>query len=148
MMTDNEQQKIAKLQQILDEHGINGKVTICASGPRVTRYEICHAPKIKMKKLRKVKDYIQMELQSLPSRILTPIPGRAEAGIEVPNSNPEAVALQEILDSEQWKNSTVAILLPSAKIRLVNQLSSTLTALRISCLPEPMEQEKVPVSIP
>ena len=50
MMTDNEQQKIAKLQQILDEHGINGKVTTCTSGPRVARYEICHAPKIKMKK--------------------------------------------------------------------------------------------------
>ena len=115
MMTDNEQQKIAKLQQILDEHGINGKVTICASGPRVTRYEITHAPKIKMKKLRKVKDYIQMELQSLPIRILTPIPGRAEAGIEVPNSNPESVALQEILDSGQWQNSTVAIPLAIGK---------------------------------
>ena len=109
MMTENEQQKIAKLQQILDEHGINGKVTICASGPRVTRYEITHAPKIKMKKLRKVKDYIQMELQSLPIRILTPIPGRAEAGIEVPNRYPEIVALQEILDSEQWLNTSAAV---------------------------------------
>ena len=115
MMTDNEQQKIAKLQQILDEHGINGKVAACTPGPRVTRYEITHAPKIKMKKLRKVKDYIQMELQSLPIRILTPIPGRAEAGIEVPNRYPEIVALQEILDSGQWQNSTVAIPLAIGK---------------------------------
>ena len=115
MMTDNEQQKIAKLQQILDEHGINGKVTTCTSGPRMTRYEICHAPKIKMKKLRKIKDHIQMKLQSLPIRILTPIPGRAEAGIEVPNRYPEIVALQEILDSEQWQNSTVSIPLAIGK---------------------------------
>ena len=114
-MTENEQQKIAELQQILDKHSINGKVAACTPGPRVTRYEICHAPKIKMKKLRKVKDYIQMELQSLPIRILTPIPGRAEAGIEVPNRYPEIVALQEILDSEQWRNSTVAIPLAIGK---------------------------------
>jgi S-DNA-T family DNA segregation ATPase FtsK/SpoIIIE len=109
MMTDNKQQKIAKLQQILDKHGINGKVAACTPSPRVTRYEITHAPKIKMKKLRKVKDYIQMELQSLPIRILTPIPGRAEAGIEVPNRYPEIVALQEILDSEQWLNTSAAV---------------------------------------
>ncbi|MBE6356579.1 MAG: DNA translocase FtsK [Lentisphaerae bacterium] len=98
-----------KLQQFFDARGINAKVVATVSGPRITRYEIEPGIGVSPERIKDLQDEIQMVLQASSIRILAPIPGRAEVGIEVPNENPETVTLKGILYSEQWQNSTAVI---------------------------------------
>ena len=104
-----------KLQQFFDARGIDAKVVAKVSGPRITRYEIEPGIGVSPKKIKKLKDELQMELQALSIRILAPIPGRAEVGIEIPNKNPQTVMLNDIFESEEWKNSYAVIPLAVGK---------------------------------
>lgn len=98
-----------KLQQFFDARCIDAKVVAKVPGPRITRYEIETGIGVSPERIKDLQDEIQMILQASSIRILAPIPGRAEVGIEVPNENPETVTLKGILYSEQWQNSTAVI---------------------------------------
>ena len=75
-------------------------------GPTVTLYEIVPAPGVRISKIRNLEDDIALSLAALGIRIIAPIPGRGTIGIEVPNSNPEMVAMKHILSSKAFKEST------------------------------------------
>ena len=81
-------QSLVKLQQFFDARGIDAKVVAKVSGPRITRYEIEPGIGVSPERIKDLQDEIQMVLQASSIRILAPIPGRAEVGIEVPNENP------------------------------------------------------------
>ena len=105
----NKTDTVLELQRFFDDHGIDAEVVSKVSGPRITRYEIEPGIGVSPERIKDLQDEIQMVLQASSIRILVPIPGRAEIGIEVPNENPETVTLKGILYSEQWQNSTAVI---------------------------------------
>lgn len=78
-------------------------------GPTVTLYEIVPAPGVKISKIKNLEDDIALSLSALGIRIIAPIPGKGTIGIEVPNKNKQIVSLRELLHSEKFTNSKMAL---------------------------------------
>jgi S-DNA-T family DNA segregation ATPase FtsK/SpoIIIE len=74
-------------------------------GPTVTLYEIIPAPGVRISKIKNLEDDIALSLAALGIRIIAPIPGKGTIGIEVPNQNPETVAMKSVLSSEKFVKS-------------------------------------------
>ncbi|MFZ1703626.1 MAG: DNA translocase FtsK [Saprospiraceae bacterium] len=78
-------------------------------GPTVTLYEIIPAPGVKISKIKNLEDDIALSLAALGIRIIAPIPGKGTIGIEVPNKNKQIVSLKEVLMSEKFTQSKMAL---------------------------------------
>lgn len=95
-----------KLQKTLASFGVDAKVTNITKGPTVTRYELSPNTGVKVSKIVNLSDDIALNLAAKSIRIEAPIPGKAAVGIEVPNPEPEAVFLREVIESKEFKNSS------------------------------------------
>ncbi len=105
--TDNGQklrETALRLQQTLHTFGVNVTVTDISQGPAVTRYELQPEVGVKVSKIVNLADDIKLNLAATDIRIEAPIPGKAAVGIEVPNSENSAVALRDLLESEEFQN--------------------------------------------
>ncbi|GIV10771.1 MAG: DNA translocase FtsK [Fimbriimonadales bacterium] len=101
-------EKIAKLEETLQDFGIEANVAEVAHGPTVTRYEIQLAPGIKVNRVVNLADNLAMSLAAIAVRVEAPIPGKSAIGVEVPNDQPQIVALREVMeDSEFWNASSL-----------------------------------------
>lgn len=78
-------------------------------GPTVTLYEIVPAPGVKISKIKNLEDDIALSLAALGIRIIAPIPGKGTIGIEVPNKKKQIVSLKEVLTSEKFQNTKMAL---------------------------------------
>ena len=95
-----------KLEEILSNFGVDAKVTQVTKGPSVTRFELQPSPGVKVSKIVNLSDDIALGLAASGIRIEAPIPGKAAVGIEVPNGKQTPVFLREVLDNEDFINST------------------------------------------
>lgn len=98
-----------KLQTTLQNFGVNVTVTNVSCGPSVTRYELQPEMGVKVSKIVGLADDIKLNLAAADIRIEAPIPGKAAVGIEVPNKENSAVMLRDLLESQEFKNSTSRI---------------------------------------
>lgn len=94
-----------KLQQTLQNFGVNVTVTNVSCGPSVTRYELQPEMGVKVSKIVGLSDDIKLNLAAADIRIEAPIPGKAAVGIEVPNKENSAVMLRDLLETAEFKNS-------------------------------------------
>ncbi|MBD3636472.1 MAG: DNA translocase FtsK 4TM domain-containing protein [Crocinitomicaceae bacterium] len=78
-------------------------------GPTVTLYEIVPAPGVRVSKVKNLSDDIALSLAANGIRIIAPIPGKGTIGIEVPNSNPQIVAMRTLIASEKFQNTDMAL---------------------------------------
>lgn len=78
-------------------------------GPTVTLYEIVPAPGVRISKIKNLEDDIALSLAALGIRIIAPIPGKGTIGIEVPNSNPNVVAMRSLIASDKFQNSDMEL---------------------------------------
>jgi DNA segregation ATPase FtsK/SpoIIIE, S-DNA-T family len=76
-------------------------------GPTVTLYEIVPAAGVRISKIKNLEDDIALSLSALGIRIIAPMPGKGTIGIEVPNQNPEVVAMKTLLGSEKFTNASM-----------------------------------------
>ena len=97
------------LEQTLKNFGVNVKVTDISCGPAVTRYELQPEIGVKVSKIVNLADDIKMYLAAEDIRIEAPIPGKAAVGIEVPNKEKSAVAFRDLVESQEFKNSSSKI---------------------------------------
>lgn len=104
MEEDSEWIKTASgiIDSTLEEFEIRGKVVNAIKGPAVTQYEIKLEPGVNVKVIGKIADTFQMNLSATNIRIQMPIPGKPFVGIEVPNKNPEVVALGDLIHNEKY----------------------------------------------
>ena len=93
-----------KLQQTLQTFGVKVTITDISQGPSVTRYEMQPEQGVKVSKIVGLTDDIKLNLAATDIRIEAPIPGKAAVGIEVPNKENSAVALRDLLESQEFKN--------------------------------------------
>ena len=98
-----------KLQQTLQNFGVQVTVTNVSCGPAVTRYELQPEMGVKVSKIVGLADDIKLNLAAADIRIEAPIPGKAAVGIEVPNKENSAVMLRDLLESPEFKNSSSKI---------------------------------------
>jgi S-DNA-T family DNA segregation ATPase FtsK/SpoIIIE len=89
-----------ELQQTLNQHGVDARLTRIVPGPTVTRYEVELEPGVKVSRVTGLATDIAYAMASADVRILAPIPGRSAIGIEVPNKHRDLVTLGEILGSD------------------------------------------------
>jgi len=94
-----------RLQQILEDFGVDAAVTEVSQGPSVTRFEVQPAHGVKVNKIIALADDIKLNLAVSDIRIEAPIPGKAAVGIEVPNKENSLVMLRELLESEEFQQS-------------------------------------------
>lgn len=92
-----------RLQQTLQNFGVKVTVTDISQGPSVTRYELQPEQGVKVSKIVGLADDIKLNLAATDIRIEAPIPGKAAVGIEVPNKENSAVALRDLLESNEFK---------------------------------------------
>lgn len=95
----------ARLQKTLYSFGVSAKVENVSVGPAITRYELKPAEGVRVSKIANLADDIALNLAAETIRIEAPIPGKQAVGIEVPNTEREAVHLREVLDSDVFKEN-------------------------------------------
>ena len=91
-----------KLQETLNNFGVNATVINVSSGPTVTRYELQPEQGVKVSRIVNLADDIKLNLAAEDIRIEAPIPGKAAIGIEVPNKTNSSVMLGDLLKSEEF----------------------------------------------
>ena len=101
---DELRQTAAKLEQTLQNFGVDVTVTNVSCGPTVTRYELQPEMGVKVSRIVGLADDIKLNLAASDIRIEAPIPGKAAVGIEVPNKENSAVMLRDLLESEEFRN--------------------------------------------
>lgn len=74
-------------------------------GPTVTLYEITPAPGVRIATIRKLEEDIALSLSAIGIRIIAPIPGKGTIGIEVPNTNPQVVSMESIVNTQKFKET-------------------------------------------
>ena len=95
-----------KLKDTLESFGVSVSIMNCSVGPAVTRYELQPDVGVKVGKITALADDIKLALAAADIRIEAPIPGKSAVGIEVPNSENSVVSFRELVESEEYKNSS------------------------------------------
>ncbi len=92
------------IKKKLEDFGVEGKITQVHPGPIVTMYEFEPAPGVKINRIVSLSDDLALALKAQSVRV-SPIPGNAVIGIEVPNKQRDTVFLREILSSEIFQKN-------------------------------------------
>lgn len=102
------------IEKKLEDFGVEGRVTQVHPGPVVTMYEFEPAPGVKINRVVSLSDDLSLALKAQSVRV-SPIPGKAAIGIEVPNRQREIVSLKEILSSDSFKKNNSKLTLGLGK---------------------------------
>ena len=89
-----------KLEQTLQNFGVNVTVTDVSCGPAVTRFELQPEAGVKVSRIVALESDIKLNLAASDIRIEAPIPGKAAVGIEVPNKSNATVMLRDLLEDD------------------------------------------------
>ncbi len=103
-MRDEVALTMRKLQETLDNFGIDAEVIGNIIGPQVTLFEISPAQGVNIDRFSHIQNTICMALEAVSVRMLLPIPGRNLVGIEVPNSIRTNVSAYELLTDRKWRD--------------------------------------------
>ena len=90
-------ENISKLEQVLNDFGITGKVVQVNIGPTVTQYELELKTGTKVNMLLSIEREIALSLAAKTIKIQAPIPGKHTIGIELPNKKLSSVSFKEVL---------------------------------------------------
>ena len=103
-----------RLQEILADFKIEGKIINVSPGPVVTMYELQPAPGTKASKIISLSDDIARNMSAVSARVAV-IPGKNVIGIEMPNKTQEAVFLSELFKKDKFISSQANLLLALGK---------------------------------
>ncbi|MDZ4817206.1 MAG: DNA translocase FtsK [Verrucomicrobiota bacterium] len=98
-----------QLVRTLKQFGVEVTAGDITKGPTITRFELYPAIGVKVEKIVALEKNIAMALKAERINILAPIPGKDTVGVEVANVHKVKVLMREMLDSEEWKNTTAKI---------------------------------------
>ena len=104
----------SKLETILKEYGVDGKIVNFKYGPVVTLYEFLPAAGIKTSKVIGLSNDIARAMSSLSARISAQ-PGKTSIGIEIPNLNRESVLLGDLINDEKFMSDKKGLALALGK---------------------------------
>ncbi|MBP3763778.1 MAG: DNA translocase FtsK [Bacteroidales bacterium] len=98
-----------RIVQTLKDYGVEITEIRATPGPTVTLYRVKPAPGVKISKIKNLEDDIALSLAALGIRIIAPIPGESNVGIEVPNAKPQIVAMKSMLESPEFQEANMEL---------------------------------------
>lgn len=98
-----------KIVETLNNYNIEISKIKATIGPTVTLYEIVPAAGVRISKIKNLEDDIALSLAALGIRIIAPIPGKGTIGIEVPNTNPQVVAMRNLIKGEKFQKTEMEL---------------------------------------
>ena len=98
-----------RIVQTLRDYGIEITDITAIPGPTVTLYKIRPAPGVRISKIKGLENDIALSLAALGIRIIAPIPGESNVGIEVPNAKPQIVSMKTMLESDAFRNAKMEL---------------------------------------
>ncbi|MFI7455468.1 DNA translocase FtsK [Nonomuraea sp. NPDC049714] len=93
---------VAALTTCLADFNVDAVVAGLIRGPQVTRYLIKPGRGVKVKTVTNLKDDFGLATASASVRILTPAPGHAAVGVEIPNPDRDIVMLGDVIRSPEF----------------------------------------------
>jgi len=99
------------LQDVLSDFRINGEIQDVKPGPVITLFEFEPSRGTKSSRVVALADDVARSMEAVSARIAV-VPGRNVIGVELPNTRRETFGLRELIDSQQFIDS-------SAKLPLV-----------------------------
>jgi len=94
----------ARIKAKFEEFNVHGSVTQINPGPVVTTFEFKPEAGVKYSRITTLTEDLCLGLQA-ESILIERIPGKPTVGIEVPNSKREVIALRQILESDEFRDS-------------------------------------------
>jgi S-DNA-T family DNA segregation ATPase FtsK/SpoIIIE len=99
------QNNAVALESVLGDFGVRGEIINARPGPVVTLYELEPAPGIKSSRVIGLADDIARSMSAISARVAV-VSGRNAIGIELPNPNREKVYLRQLLDTDDYNETT------------------------------------------
>ena len=105
-IVDEDEQNANKrrIEDTLNNYGIEIQSIVATVGPTITLYEIIPKQGVRISKIRNLEDDIALSLAALGIRIIAPIPGKGTVGIEVPNKDPQMVSMYSVIASRKFQD--------------------------------------------
>jgi S-DNA-T family DNA segregation ATPase FtsK/SpoIIIE len=103
------------LARKLLDFDIQGRVSQVHPGPVVTMFEYEPAPGVKVRRIEGLADDLALAMKAASVRIVSPLPGKAAVGIEVPNNSRETVYFREIIESPEYQGHRSKLRIPLGK---------------------------------
>ena len=107
-------QNAKMLEGVLQEFGVQGKISDFRPGPVVTLYQLEPAPGTRSQRVINLSGDIARSMSAVSARISV-VQGTNALGIELPNSNRETVYFREMLESENFNGSEAKLPLALGK---------------------------------
>ena len=104
----------SKLEKVLAEYGVVGKVIGFKTGPIVTLYEFIPSAGIKASKVIGLSDDIARAMSSVSARISSQ-PGKTSLGIEIPNLKRESVVFGDLVEGARFVEENNSLTLALGK---------------------------------
>jgi S-DNA-T family DNA segregation ATPase FtsK/SpoIIIE len=98
-----------KLLDALRTFRIEGQLVGRTTGPVVTQFEVEPAPGVKVRQIANLSNDLALAMRAASIRIVAPIPGRGAVGVEVPNPTAEMVAIRELIESKEFRQSRATL---------------------------------------
>jgi S-DNA-T family DNA segregation ATPase FtsK/SpoIIIE len=104
----------AKIKSKFEEFNVLGNVVQINPGPVVTTFEFKPDAGIKYSRIINLTEDLCLGLQA-ESILIERIPGKPTVGLEVPNTKREVIALRQMLESDEFKQSASRLTIPLGK---------------------------------
>ncbi|MFB3777578.1 MAG: DNA translocase FtsK [Bryobacteraceae bacterium] len=103
-----------RVKSKFEEFNVLGSVVQINPGPVVTTFEFKPEAGIKYSRITTLSEDLCLGLQA-ESILIERIPGKPTVGIEVPNSRREVIGLRQIMESDDFQNTTAKLPIPLGK---------------------------------
>jgi len=103
------------IEEKLANFDVTGRVVEVHPGPVITRFDFEPGPGITVNQIASRAEDLALGLKVSRIRLLTPVPGKAAVGIEVPNKEPSIVYIKELLSSEGFTKQEGRLILALGK---------------------------------
>jgi S-DNA-T family DNA segregation ATPase FtsK/SpoIIIE len=104
----------ARIKSKFEEFNVLGSVVQINPGPVVTTFEFKPEAGIKYSRITTLSEDLCLGLQA-ESILIERIPGKPTVGIEVPNTKRELIGLRQIMESDEFHNTTARLPIPLGK---------------------------------
>jgi DNA segregation ATPase FtsK/SpoIIIE, S-DNA-T family len=103
-----------RLEAVLADFGVRGRISQVRPGPVVTLYELEPAAGIRSSRVISLADDIARSMSAVSARVAA-VPGRNVIGIELPNQKRETVFLRDLIASAEYENTNTSLSLALGK---------------------------------